>query len=84
MPVTLKLTGVSPSPVAGVVLEELPSAVAAAPPPSLDGVAVSVPPHPETANDTVAITATAKKLKNLMVFSIRIKKFAAPNIFDDR
>lgn len=82
MPVTSKLTEVSSSPVAGVVLEELPSlpplAAGVVPPPT---GAVSVPPHPETANDTVAITATAKKLKNLMVFSIRIKKIAAPNNF---
>ena len=71
MPVTSKLTAVSVSPVAGAVLEELPSlppgAVVVVPPPS---GAVSVPPHPETANDTDAITATAKKLKDLMVFSI--------------
>jgi len=72
MPVTSKLTIVIVSPVAGAVLEELPSlppgAVVVVPPPL---GAVSVPPHPDTANDTVAITATAKKLKNLMVFSIR-------------
>ena len=71
MPVTSKLTAVSVSPVAGAVLEELPSlppgAVVVVPPPP---GAVSVPPHPETANDTDAITATAKKLKDLMVFSI--------------
>ena len=75
MPETSKLTAVSVSPVAGAVLEELPSlppgAVVVVPPPL---GAVSVPPHPETANDAAAITATAKKLKNLMVFSIRIKK----------
>jgi hypothetical protein len=60
-----------------VVLEELPSlaAGAALSLPSL-GV-VAEPPHPETVNDAAAITATAKKLKNLMVFSIKIKITAA-------
>ena len=73
MPVTSKLTIVVSSPVAGVVLEELPSllgAVAVVPPPL---EAESGPLHPETANDAEAITATANKLKNLMVFSIRTK-----------
>ena len=73
MPLTSKLTVVSSWPVAGTALEVLPSVGAAAPPPSVDGAEVSVPPHPETANDAVATTATAKKVKNLMVFSIKKK-----------
>lgn len=84
MPFTSKLTVVSSSPVAGAVLEVLPSAVAAAPPPSLDGAAVSLPPHPETASAAVAVTATANKLKNLMVFSTKIKKLQPTIRFDAR
>jgi hypothetical protein len=66
MPFTSKLTSVSPCAAAGAVLEVL-----------LSLVAVSVPLHPETAIAAVASTATAKKLKYLMVFSTK-KKIAGP------